>query len=179
MRKSKKGWLLNIAVIMAVLTLVSAVIFVLLADAREAFIFGYKPVLVTSKSMEPEYLVGGFVLVGRSELNEIERKDVILFRSSDKLILHRVIEVRSDALITQGDALSEPDGSVVTADELLGKVVWHTNITVGWTWQGAAIWFGIIIAVVALFAIAAMNWKHVRAWIKNKKNGPDSGLSIN
>ncbi|MDR1629493.1 MAG: signal peptidase I [Oscillospiraceae bacterium] len=162
----RKGWLLNIIVILAVLTLVGAVIFICSGNARESFVFGYKPVLITSSSMEPEYRIGGFAIVRQREITDVERKDVILFRNSNGLILHRVVDADEGELTTQGDTLGIPDGEPVVAENLLGKVVWHTNLTAGWTWQRAAIWVGAIM----LLAIAIRNMKYLKELVAGKAN---------
>jgi signal peptidase I len=79
-------------------------------------------VQVTGRSMRP-FLQGGEILIiepvgGR----RCRVGDVVLFKDGqDRLVIHRVIRVRSASVQTQGDALNEPDSPVEIA-RMMGKV---------------------------------------------------------
>jgi Peptidase S24-like len=84
--------------------------------------FGQLRLQVTGASMLPSIWPGDLVDIHRSSLNQISRGDVVLFLRGCRFIVHRVIEISRDGLITRGDSVLGPD-SPVSSDELLGLVV--------------------------------------------------------
>ena len=48
--------------------------------------------------------------------------EVVLFRRDGRLVIHRVLARNADGLLTQGDALAQPDAPVAAAD-VLGRLV--------------------------------------------------------
>jgi signal peptidase len=69
--------------------------------------FGYGISVVLSGSMEPTLSVHDLVLI--RETPAVETGDVVVYQSENELIIHRVISVGEDTLITQGDANSSAD----------------------------------------------------------------------
>jgi signal peptidase len=69
--------------------------------------FGYGISVVLSGSMEPTLSVHDLVLI--RETQAVETGDVVVYQSENELIIHRVISVGEDTLITQGDANSSAD----------------------------------------------------------------------
>ncbi|MEV2242532.1 signal peptidase I [Micromonospora sp. NPDC049891] len=76
---------------------------------------------VTGSSMWPAITPGSVVTVEPAAWSRIRPGDVIAYRHQDAVIVHRVIEIRGDHLITAGDnkPLFDPP---VTATALLGRV---------------------------------------------------------
>lgn len=98
---------------------------------EETSILGYKPVIIISGSMEPEYMTNCMALVKNCGIDDIEIGDVAVFNYGNLKVSHRVIDIIEDAkgkyLITKGDANDRADDICVTDDMLVGKIVWHTN----------------------------------------------------
>jgi signal peptidase len=69
--------------------------------------FGCGISVVLSGSMEPTLSVHDLVLI--RETPAVETGDVVVYQSENELIIHRVISVGEDTLITQGDANSSAD----------------------------------------------------------------------
>jgi signal peptidase len=69
--------------------------------------FGYGVSVVLSGSMEPTLSVHDLVLI--RETPAVKAGDVVVYQSENELIIHRVISVGEDTLITQGDANSSAD----------------------------------------------------------------------
>ncbi len=89
---------------------------------------GYKPFIVLSGSMEPAILTGDIVLTRETTPENIEKNDIITFRTdknADTAVTHRVIEVVTEngtiSFFTKGDANVGTDASIVTAEMLEGK----------------------------------------------------------
>ena len=55
-------------------------------------------------------------------------KSVYIRKSDSKRIIHRVIEITGDGMITKGDANSASDGLSVTAENLYAKNLFHIPV---------------------------------------------------
>ena len=83
---------------------------------------------VPSGSMEPNIPTWSLCFVNVwKPYEDIEEGDVVVYtRKSDGMrIIHRVIEITDDALVTKGDANRIDDGPSVTPDNLYGKYIFH------------------------------------------------------
>jgi len=97
---------------------------------EEIYIFGYKPYMIATGSMEPTLKVRGIVLVKEVPYEEIKEGDIISFIPTliGQSVCHRVIEVTPEGFVTKGDNNYTADMSVATKDEYKGKVVFSTNV---------------------------------------------------
>ncbi|MFB6071259.1 MAG: signal peptidase I [Halanaeroarchaeum sp.] len=91
--------------------------------------------VVLSSSMAPTINAGDVVIVEDVPPAAIEEGDIITFRPSGggfgsaERVTHRVVEVvqREDGTYfrTKGDAVEEPDPTLVAASNVVGRVVFH------------------------------------------------------
>lgn len=91
-------------------------------------IFGIKPFIVLSGSMETEIFTGDLVFVKEIDASTIKEKDVIAFRNDENTVTtHRVVEiVKKDGQTlfrTKGDANNAEDDSLVSFDKVEGIYV--------------------------------------------------------
>ena len=86
---------------------------------RKMLQYGNCEVTVTGNSMEPIFTEGTSVTVSKAE--SLMVNDVILYYRKDKLILHRVVCIYNDMIITKGDNNSFVDHAISRGD-VLGKV---------------------------------------------------------
>lgn len=85
-------------------------------------IFGYRPLVVLSGSMEPSYKVGSIIYYKQVEKSEIQIGDAITYRLSDgSFVSHRVVGVLADNYITKGDANNAQDAMPVNYSSVVGK----------------------------------------------------------
>ena len=99
-------------------------------------LFGLKPYVVTSGSMEPNYPVGSLVYVKKCEPDELKVNDTITYViKSGTVVTHRIVEVIPDEdnpdvvrYKTKGDANDHPDGTPVHFNNILGKVTFSIPI---------------------------------------------------
>ncbi len=86
-------------------------------------LFGYRPVVVLSGSMEPSYHVGSLTYYHSATFDEINIGDAITFQAGDSLVTHRVEEKNelSRTLITKGDNNETQDINPVKESDLVGK----------------------------------------------------------
>ncbi len=86
-------------------------------------IFGYKPLVVLSDSMSPNYKTGDILYYYHVNKDEINKKDIITYVLSDgTYVSHRIIEKNDNTYITKGDANSTVDPISITYEKVLGKV---------------------------------------------------------
>lgn len=85
---------------------------------------GYKPFIVLSGSMEPEIMTGDMVLVRNTDAGNLQKGDVIAFKSGEAVVTHRIIDVTTEngevRYQTQGDANDSPDQTMVRPVDVEG-----------------------------------------------------------
>lgn len=84
-------------------------------------IWGYKPLVVISGSMEPILKVGGILYYKETKLDEYKENDIVVFKSNKYLVSHRIVEKNKDGFITKGDANKNIDSNVLSYNKALGK----------------------------------------------------------
>lgn len=95
------------------------------------FVVGVFPILpsvILTGSMEPVIMPGDIVLVEKTDSDEIEVGDIIMFINADGIfITHRVIEKSSESgeilFVTKGDNNSGADAGHVNSSQLKGRVI--------------------------------------------------------
>ena len=91
-------------------------------------ISGIRPCSVISGSMEPNLPTWSLCFIDtRISYDEIQTGDIVVYnrRSDDVRIIHRVIEIEPEGMITKGDANSVSDGLSVGRDNLYGKNLFY------------------------------------------------------
>ena len=91
-------------------------------------ISGIRPCSVISGSMEPNLPTWSLCFIDtRISYDEIQTGDIVVYnrRSDDVRIIHRVIEISPEGMITKGDATSVSDGLSVRRDNLYGKSLFY------------------------------------------------------
>lgn len=89
-------------------------------------IFGYKPFIVLSGSMESTIHVGDLILVEEVDTNTLQVNDIIAFRDSENLVTtHRIIRTtiknKGTCYITKGDNNNTEDEEKVCPNQIEGK----------------------------------------------------------
>lgn len=88
-------------------------------------VFGYKPMMVLSGSMETEIYTGDLVFVKEVDPNTLKVNDIIAFRNeADTVTTHRIIEIveqNGEKLFrTKGDNNSGEDANLVKMEDVEG-----------------------------------------------------------
>ena len=100
------------------------VLYILLLIYLSIFIptlWGYKPLVIISGSMEPILKVGGILYYKEIELDKYANNDIVVFKSNNYLISHRIVEINNSGFITKGDANKNNDSNVLYYNKVLGK----------------------------------------------------------
>lgn len=82
--------------------------------------FGYGLANVLSGSMEPTFSKGALLLVKDTE--DVKEGDIVVYQSQKELIVHRIISLTGDEVITQGDANNVAD-EPFEKTQIKGKVI--------------------------------------------------------
>jgi signal peptidase len=116
--------------ILTILVIINLVIFVksVFFPKQVPSIFGYKPFVVMSNSMNDEFKKGDLIFSKVVDYDELEEGDVISFRNDkDFVTTHRIYEVTekngSICFITKGDNNNKEDKGLVCSDSYEGKYV--------------------------------------------------------
>jgi signal peptidase len=103
-----------------------------LSADRVPTIKGHKLLTVVSGSMEPAIHTGDVIIVAPVDAKEVRVDDIITYRSRDKsdmLITHRVMGILTingqPSFQTKGDANDSVDDGFVSADRLIGHMVFR------------------------------------------------------
>lgn len=88
-------------------------------------IFGIKPAIVLSGSMEPVIHTGDLIFIHETEPSVLQEGDVICYLSSGKAVTHRIMDITAgeDGLpryVTQGDANNTADRLAVSTGQIEG-----------------------------------------------------------
>lgn len=84
-------------------------------------IWGEKPLVILSGSMEPILKVGGILYYQEENINDFNEGDVLVYQLNDHIISHRIVKVLDDSFITKGDNNKSIDTYEVLNYQILGK----------------------------------------------------------
>lgn len=71
--------------------------------------FGYGTAVVLSGSMEPTFSKDDLIIVKKKDSFDIG--DIVVYQSNDSLVVHRVVSMDGDMVVTKGDANNIEDAS--------------------------------------------------------------------
>ena len=82
--------------------------------------FGVGASVVLSGSMEPSLSVDDLVFVKAEDSYDVG--DVVVYQSGRSLVIHRILQIEGDAVVTKGDANNIEDAPIALAD-IKGRMV--------------------------------------------------------
>lgn len=84
-------------------------------------LWGYKPLVVVSGSMEPSLKVGSILYYHKENKINFNKKDILVFKNKNHIVSHRIVEKLQEGFITKGDANEIIDASEIYNTQVLGK----------------------------------------------------------
>ena len=120
--------------------------------------FGYGVANVLSGSMEPTFSKGTLLLVKQTD--DFQVGDIVVYQSEHELIVHRIVALDSDTVITQGDANNAADPEFSTAD--------IKGVVIGWVpYLGSVVSLlktpvGIIVILICAFLLVEGSFRKQR-----------------
>lgn len=123
--------------VLAVSILLCVVVVTQVMSKRYVSMGGYSLFRVVTGSMEPEIPVGALLISKQTDIEDIEKGDIVTFRSKESsmigvIITHRVVDIHEGLngqvlLETRGDANQYADGYFVDQSNLIGRAVYYTK----------------------------------------------------
>ncbi|MBR1376673.1 MAG: signal peptidase I [Bacilli bacterium] len=83
-------------------------------------LWGKKPLVIVSGSMEPVLKVGGIVYYKDYAINDFKEGDIVVYKIPSDIISHRLVNITDNGLITKGDMNNTYDNILITEDIILG-----------------------------------------------------------
>lgn len=126
--KKISNWLFIIGCVI-LLTIISINLYIMIQSKvnpnKVPSVFGYKPFIVLSGSMETEIHKGDLVITKIVDAKILKKNDVIAFRDASKTVTtHRIIDIVLENgekfFITKGDANYSQDQNLVELDDVEG-----------------------------------------------------------
>ena len=84
-------------------------------------LWGQKPLVVISGSMEPTLKVGGILYYEKINIDELDEGDILVYQTNDHIISHRIVDIIENDFITKGDKNNSVDNYLVNRNQVLGK----------------------------------------------------------
>ena len=84
-------------------------------------VFGYKPLVVLTGSMEPTFKTGSIIYYKHVNQNELKEGDIITFKMGDYIVSHRINKIDNGLYETKGDANNTVDANKITYNDIVGK----------------------------------------------------------
>ncbi|MFT8639006.1 signal peptidase I [Bifidobacterium sp.] len=123
--------LTNLVLIASLALLACTAFFTVFLASKDLTFFGYKPYVISSESMAPEYLRYDVVIIKSGGYDQIRKGEVIAFRAKpidNEPAFHRVVSIAEAGITTKGDANTNVDRDLVTTQNLLGREVFKITI---------------------------------------------------
>lgn len=118
-------WMLNITCAITILIIILGITYIIqitVMNKKYANVLGYSLFEVLTGSMEPTIEVGDDVLIKVTK--DIKKGDVVVFdnKENDNFILHRVIQINENDVITKGDNNNMND-KAISKENIIGKTL--------------------------------------------------------
>ncbi|MBY6037208.1 signal peptidase I [Fictibacillus nanhaiensis] len=176
-------WLNQLTTVFLTIILFALLVFVISSklSGGEPQIMGYQIKSVHSGSMEPDIQTGSIIAIKPGgDMTRFKSGDVIIFKETDKLITHRVLEVKGKGnatqYITKGDSNDGPDIEPVLPENVVGEYNGFTIPYIGYLLISAQSKIGtallLILPGLLLLVYSAMTiWNGIKE-VDLKKEAP-------
>ena len=128
--------------------------------------FGFGMAVVMSGSMEPVLSVDDLIIVKKS--NDYQIDDLVVYQTSSELVVHRIIDIDEEKVITKGDANNTEDDPI-ELKSIKGEVVGVVE-NIGWLIEFLK--SPIVVVTVLIIAFLLMEYSF-RKEKEEKKNNID------
>lgn len=128
---------------------------------RPVNFFGYSFSVVQTNSMEPEIMTGDLIVFKKVDFSTLDVGDTIVFKADDNFkdgasnslegytIVHKIMEVTDEGLVTKGVNNVANDGGLRTADEVYGICISNSAL-----WGDVFAFLGKYGIIIIIFIIA-------------------------
>ncbi len=141
--------------------LCSAVVGPVLALVLLPIGLGLERYVMSGRSMDGGISRGSLLIERVVPVSDLRTGDVITYRAPADAdvrgrVTHRIVSIGPDGIVTQGDALADPDPWVLRTDAATMPRVELAVPVVGWAYLLFYGWLGLTLAVVSTIALALL-----------------------
>lgn len=84
-------------------------------------LWGKKPLIIISGSMEPILKVGGILYYEKINLNDFKKDDILVYRLNEHIVSHRIVNINEYGFETKGDNNNSNDSYIVDKNNVIGR----------------------------------------------------------
>lgn len=84
-------------------------------------LWGKKPLVIISGSMEPILKVGGILYYEKINLDDFKKDDILVYRLNEHIVSHRIVNINEYGFETKGDNNISNDSYIVDKNNVIGR----------------------------------------------------------
>ena len=84
-------------------------------------LWGKRPLVVISGSMEPILKVGGILYYEKINLDDFKKDDILVYQLNKHTISHRIVDITENGFLTKGDNNKSIDTYIVDKNNVIGR----------------------------------------------------------
>ena len=84
-------------------------------------LWGKKPLVIISGSMEPILKVGGILYYEKINLNDFKKNDILVYQLNGHIVSHRIVNINEYGFETKGDNNNSNDSYIVDKNNVIGR----------------------------------------------------------
>lgn len=84
-------------------------------------LWGKRPLVVISGSMEPILKVGGILYYEKINLDDFKKDDILVYQSNEHIVSHRIVNINEYGFETKGDNNNSNDSYIVDKNNVIGR----------------------------------------------------------
>ena len=84
-------------------------------------LWGKKPLVIISGSMEPILKVGGILYYEKINLDDFKKDDILVYRLNEHIVSHRIVNIDEYGFETKGDNNNSNDSYIVDKNNVIGR----------------------------------------------------------
>ena len=84
-------------------------------------LWGKRPLVVISGSMEPILKVGGILYYEKINLDDFKKDDILVYKLNEHIVSHRIVNINEYGFETKGDNNNSSDSYIVDKNNVIGR----------------------------------------------------------
>ena len=84
-------------------------------------LWGKRPLVVISGSMEPILKVGGILYYEKINLDDFKKDDILVYQLNEHIVSHRIVYINEYGFETKGDNNNSNDSYIVDKNNVIGR----------------------------------------------------------
>ena len=84
-------------------------------------LWGKRPLVIISGSMEPILKVGGILYYEKINLDDFKKDDTLVYQLNEHIVSHRIVNINEYGFETKGDNNNSNDSYIVDKNNVIGR----------------------------------------------------------